>query len=199
MFDVFARLKNKVRSTLWRWVFRWDFHHFGAGTTVIRPLRIQGARWISIGAKVIILDSAWLLVLPPSEAAFHKKPILSIGDGTYVGHFSHITAMVEVNIGKKVLIADRVYISDNLHSFEDVEIPVIDQPVKFRAGVEIGDGSWIGENACIIGSRVGRHCVVAANAVVTRDVPDFCVVAGTPARIVKRYDAMARSWIRVKD
>ena len=58
--------------------------------------------------------------------------------------------------------------------------------------MSIGDNSWIGNHAAIIGCSVGRHCVVGANAVVTRDVPDYCVVAGSPARIIKRYDALAR-------
>lgn len=147
---------------------------------------------------MILLDAAWLLVLPPADLRTIHKPLLSIGDGTYIGHYAHIVAMSSVHIGKKVLIADRVYISDNLHSFEDVNVPIIDQPVKFRASVAIGDGSWIGENVCIIGARVGRQCVVAANSVVTSDVPDFCIVAGIPARVIKRYDSVSSEWVSVK-
>jgi acetyltransferase-like isoleucine patch superfamily enzyme len=185
MFDLLTRISNKIHGIIWRWLFRWDFFFFGAGSTVLKPLRIHGARWMYVGTKVLILDSAWLLALPSTERAEKREPLITIGDGTYIGHFSHIVAVEDVQIGKKVMIADRVYISDNIHSFEDVSLPIIDQPVRFRSAVVIGDGAWIGENACIIGARVGRNCVVSANSVVTKDVPDFCVVAGVPARIVQ--------------
>jgi acetyltransferase-like isoleucine patch superfamily enzyme len=60
----------------------------------------------------------------------------------------------------------------------------------------IGDGTWLGENVCVIGCSIGRHCVIGANSVVTRDIPDHCVVVGSPARIVKRYSAEQRRWLR---
>jgi acetyltransferase-like isoleucine patch superfamily enzyme len=199
MFDLWVRVSNKVRSTLWRWLFRWDFFEFGTKTTVLKPLRIQGAKRIAIGSNVTILDSAWLLALDLKDSPAAAGPLIRIGDGTSIGHFAHIVSMGSVQIGAKVLIADRVYISDNLHGFENVEVAIIDQPVQQRASVEIGDGSWLGENVCIIGARIGRNCVVAANAVVTRDVPDYCVVAGAPARVIKRYDTVAKSWVIVKN
>ena len=199
MFDFFVKVNNKIRSSIWRILFQFDFYHFGAKTTVLKPMRIQGAKWISIGSNVTILDAAWLLALTPKDHVALQRPLLSIGDGSSIGHFVHIVAIESVFIGAKVLIADRVYISDNLHSFDDIETAIIDQPVKFRGVVQIGDGSWIGENVCIIGARIGRNCVVAANSVVTHDVPDYCVVAGTPARIIKRYDVATQAWIIVKN
>lgn len=67
----------------------------------------------------------------------------------------------------------------------------------FLSGVHIGDGSWIGCHCAIVGDvHIGRHCVVGANSVVTRNVPDFCVVAGAPARIVKRFDLETGEWMR---
>lgn len=199
MFDLWVKVNNKIRSTIWRILFQFDFYNFGAKTTVLKPMRIQGAKWISIGSNVTILDAAWLLALTPNDNVALKRPLLSIGDGSSIGHFVHIVAIESVFIGAKVLIADRVYISDNLHSFDDIKTAIIDQPVKFRGVVHIGDGSWIGENVCIIGARIGRNCVVAANAVVTHDVPDYCVVAGTPARIIKRYDVATQAWIIIKN
>lgn len=66
--------------------------------------------------------------------------------------------------------------------------------------VEIGSGCWIGKNAVIVGNvRIGRNSVVGANSVVNRDVPDYCVVAGAPAVVVKRYDAILGSWVKVTD
>ncbi|WP_350669671.1 DapH/DapD/GlmU-related protein, partial [Pseudoalteromonas sp. 43-MNA-CIBAN-0464] len=73
----------------------------------------------------------------------------------------------------------------------------IHQPVKFHRDVLIKSGAWIGENVCIIGASVGKNSVVAANSVVTKDVPDYCVVAGAPARIIKRYCHESQSWKKV--
>lgn len=199
MFEIFLKISNKLRSIIWNVLFRWDFYSFGRKSTILRPMRIQGAKWIAVGSNVTILNSVWLLALKPEKKRCVEAPILSIGDGTSIGNFAHIVSIESVKIGSKVLIADKVYISDNLHSFDDINIAIIDQPVKFRSAVEIGDASWIGENVCIIGARIGRHCVVAANAVVTHDVPDYCVVAGAPARIIKRYDVAAKAWIVVKN
>jgi acetyltransferase-like isoleucine patch superfamily enzyme len=63
--------------------------------------------------------------------------------------------------------------------------------------VTIGDGAWIGENACVIGASVGKNAVIGANAVVTQDVPDFSVAVGVPARIIKRYNPSSQCWEKV--
>jgi acetyltransferase-like isoleucine patch superfamily enzyme len=71
------------------------------------------------------------------------------------------------------------------------------QSVKFKQRVAIGDGSWIGENACIIGASIGRNCVIGANAVVTRDIPDYCVAVGIPAAVIRRFDVTLQKWVAV--
>ncbi len=152
---------------------------------------IDGFKHILIGDRVYINKGGWLACKSFSD---DKHPKLEIGDGTYVGRFSHIYSTKEIVIGRKVLIADKVYIADNLHDYKNVNLPVIDQPVQQLNSVHIGDGSWLGENVCVIGASVGRNAVVAANAVVTKDVPDFCVAAGVPAVIIKRYDPDLRQW-----
>ena len=60
--------------------------------------------------------------------------------------------------------------------------------------VIIGEGSWLGENVCVCGASVGKHCVIGANSVVTRDIPDYCIAVGSPARVVKRYNFDKNTW-----
>lgn len=111
-----------------------------------------------------------------------------------------ISAVNSVVIGAGVLTAPNVYIADHNHEYEDINVPIYAQGVRCRKGdrVEIGDGSWIGKNAVIVGNvRIGRNCVVGANSLVNKDVPDYCVVAGSPAVIVKRYDKDRGQWVRV--
>ena len=98
-------------------------------------------------------------------------------------------------IGDDVLTANNVYISDNIHCYENITTPVIKQPVKYKRSVEIGSGAWIGENACIIGANVGRNSVIGANAVVTSDIPDYAVAVGIPAKVIKQYDSVQEKWL----
>lgn len=88
-----------------------------------------------------------------------------------------------------------MYISDNLHGFNDINTPIKDQPLCQLKEVTIGSGSWIGENVCIIGASVGKNSVVGANSVVTHDIPDYCVAVGAPAKIIKRFDSEKQKWV----
>ena len=63
--------------------------------------------------------------------------------------------------------------------------------------VEIGEGSWLGENVCVLGAIIGRHCVIGANSVVTKDIPDYSIAVGAPAKVIKRYDFTTNSWQKI--
>ena len=96
------------------------------------------------------------------------------------------------------MTADRVYISDNLHSYEDVDKPVLEQPVRQIAPVEIGEGTWLGEGVCVIGAKIGKGCVIGANAVVTKDIPDYSVAVGSPAKVIKKYNSDTKRWEKLE-
>jgi len=79
-----------------------------------------------------------------------------------------------------------VYISDHRHEFGDPVVPIADQGITGIRPVRIGDGAWLGQNVVICpGVTIGRNAVVGANSVVRHDVPDFAVVAGAPARLIR--------------
>ena len=110
-----------------------------------------------------------------------------IGKGSEIGERCRISIANSLEIGEKVLLSPNVYITDCDHEYRDVDVPVIDQGIVQRGQkVSIGEGSYIGINAEIVGNvRIGRHCVVGANSVVTKDVPDYCVAVGSPAKVIK--------------
>lgn len=159
----------------------------------MRQIKIEGAKYIHIGPRVYINSHGWLACLPLTGDTNCR---LTIGEGTYVGRFCHFYATSKIEIGKKVLIADKVYLSDNLHGYKDINIPVIDQAVEQLSPVIIKDGAWLGENVCVVGATVGLNSVVGANSMVTRDIPDYCVAAGAPAIIIKRFDLEKKEWRR---
>lgn len=166
---------------------------FGAGSQLLEPaLLVDNPAGIAIGERVDIRSHVVMEALcPPGQV------VLEIGDDTYIGYFGRITALGGVTIGRSVLIADRVYISDTGHVYEDVSRPVKDQPLRGGRRLVIDDGAWLGVGAVVVGGvRIGRGAVVGAGAVVREDVPDHCVVVGNPAQVVRRYvdDGAGGSW-----
>lgn len=163
----------------------------GEKVSIICPLKINGIENIILHNGVVVHYKTWLAAVPLSR---ENTCTLEIGEGTIIGHFNHIYATAGIRIGKNVLTADKVYISDNLHGYEDITQPVMFQPVQQKKQVVIGDGAWIGENVCIIGASVGKNSVIGANAVVTKDIPDYCVAVGAPAKVIKKYCPDTNLW-----
>jgi acetyltransferase-like isoleucine patch superfamily enzyme len=166
------------------------FAQFGRRVRVVWPLRIIGSRFVRLEDDVTVQVGAYIEALQLGETV----PRLTIRRGTRIGNHLHLICTRHIEIGAQVLIADRVYIADNRHEYADVNLPIMQQPLRQLADVEIGDGTWICENVCILGCRIGRNCVIGANSVVTRDIPDYCVALGAPAVPVRRYCAQSRRW-----
>jgi acetyltransferase-like isoleucine patch superfamily enzyme len=124
-------------------------------------------------------------------------PLIRIGEGSSLENHCTITANERVEIGRRVLIASNVFISDHEHLYEDPARAVMDQGISGGRQVGIGDACHIGQNVCIFGDvTIGEHVVVGANSVVTGDIPSYSVAVGAPARAVKRYNAAAQRWER---
>ena len=168
------------------------FGSMGKGVRIIRPLRLFGARYCHFEDGAVLQFGAYVAALKQHD----EPPVFKVGARTMIGNHAHIVATRRVEFGRSVLAADRLFVADNRHTYEDPRIPVRDQGLTQLAEVFIGDGSWIGENVCISGASVGAHCVIAANSVVTRDIPDACVAAGAPARVIRRYCETQRAWRR---
>lgn len=192
--DVIQKIRYKGSIWYYRYWKARHFARFDKSAIVYCPLNINGMEHISLGANVQINYRTWLAALPLTNM---PSCDLVIGAGTIIGNFNHIYATHKVVLGKKVLTADKVYISDNLHDYRNIDLAIMDQPVIQNKEVSIGDGTWIGENAVILGCSIGRNCVVAANAVVTKDVPDYSIVGGVPAKVLKRFNVEKQQWISV--
>ena len=110
-----------------------------------------------------------------------------IGRGSEIGERCRVSIANSLEIGEKVLLSPNVYITDCDHEYRNIDVPVIDQGIVQKGQkISIGDGSYIGINAVIVGNvKIGKHCVIGANSVVTRDVPDYCVAVGGPVRVIK--------------
>jgi lipopolysaccharide O-acetyltransferase len=161
-----------------------SFASYGARSVLQLPVRVTGERRIRIGNDVFIGAGCWLQIEGPK----HGEVAMEIGDGTSIVGGCVISAASSVRIGRSVLMARNVYVADHMHAFESTEEPVLTQGITRVGPVEIGDGAWLGQNVVVgPGVRIGRGAVVGSNSVVLADVPDFTVVAGAPARVVRTF------------
>jgi acetyltransferase-like isoleucine patch superfamily enzyme len=110
---------------------------------------------------------------------------LRIGDKCVFGRDSTVNCYLDVEFGDATIVADWVYVCDFDHVFSDIHVPIKDQGIV-KTPVRVGPDVWIGTKVTVLrGVSVGRGCVVAANAVVTKDLPAYSVAAGVPARVVR--------------
>lgn len=163
--------------------------HFGANVQVI------GLNNVEIGNGTVIGEHSWLNVCQRDE-----QVRLRIGKDVLIGRQSMISTGGFLNIGDYCLLAPRVYISDADHIFDDITKPVISQGATLNRRLTIEANCWLGINSAIIGGiTIGFGCVVAAGAIVNKDIPPLSVVVGAPARIIKMYNPRTSTWESIQE
>ena len=170
----------------------------GKGSIVEKPMFIMGKKNIFIGCNVQIRDGARIEAI--SEYGEQKlNPVIRIGDNTSIEQRLHMTCANQITIGHDVTISADVLITDNSHGIQNINQNVRLQPLKVGI-TEIGDYSFIGAGCKILaGVNIGKNSIVGANSVVTCDVPNYCMVAGVPAKILKTFDFGLNKWVECKD
>lgn len=116
-------------------------------------------------------------------------PSIKIGSNCHFGAFNHITAINSIEIGDNLLTGKNVTITDNSHgssNLEDLIMEPVLRPLISKGPIKIGNNVWIGDKATILPNvTIGDGAIIAANAVVTKNVPAYAVAAGNPAQIIK--------------
>ena len=162
------------------------FGHLGVGSVIAFPsAALFGEHGIHIGDGTLVAPWASLSAGYPGSEHLAPPRALVIGDRCVIGLRSGISAHASIEIGDDVWLGQDVFITDANHGMDDPDLPIGQQIGEARP-VRIGSGSWLGHGAVVLpGVTIGRHAVVAAGAVVHRDVPDHGIAAGVPARVVK--------------
>jgi acetyltransferase-like isoleucine patch superfamily enzyme len=164
-----------------------------AGAEIRWPFRLPHgknrdvASQIDFGAGSYIGRQAWININSP-------KARLRIGEGTVIGNDLTVTCGGFVDVGPGVLMSARVCLLDQLHDYDAWMAPHFErgEPARFSWAmtearpVVIGEGTWLGINVAVMpGVTIGKGCIVGANSVVTKDLPDYSVAAGAPARVLR--------------
>ena len=186
---IFRRGLRGISAFLWRRKLK----YFGVGAMIARPHHFWGEKYISIGDHVAIWRYSRVDALgngPDFEG-------IEIGEGCKIQPFVHIAAVEKVTLGKGVLIASHVYITDHDHDFSDPYDPPIWNKRVVSAPTCIEDYVWLGEGVMVLkGVTIGERSIIGAGSIVTKDIPSFSIAVGTPARVIQVYDHDTKEWVK---
>jgi acetyltransferase-like isoleucine patch superfamily enzyme len=207
---VVKRLLSSIIHAGWNWMVKHGatgpddaraarFGSFGPGTCLtFPPGAIFGERWIHIGADTLVGPEVSISAGMVPGQGMITNPVVRIGDRCMIGRGSHIVGHFQVDVGDDVHTGPYVYITDQNHGYENPD-RVVHEQWPNDVPVRIGNGSWLGTGVVILpGTVLGENVVVGAGAVVRGTFPDHCVIAGVPARVVRRY-VPGSGWINGAD
>jgi acetyltransferase-like isoleucine patch superfamily enzyme len=157
---------------------RWPVH--GNVLEAMREGRLR------IGAGTLLEPNVWITA--PGNAR------VRIGKGTFLNMGVMIASERLVEIGDHCMLANGCFVSDSSHRYEDPDRPITWQGFQSKGPTRIGDNCWLGANVVVTsGVSIGERCVIGANSVVTRDIEPFSVVAGAPAKVIRKIEDGTRT------
>lgn len=171
-------------------IFKPFFKKFGFPSYIGGTTYLHGINKISIGKRVRIFPNVRLEVHGDNSS-------LIIEDNVAIGQNVHITSGENLIIGSSSTILANVFITNIDHDYQEIDKHILDQKMSIKKTV-IGENCFIGIGAAIqAGTILGKQCIVGANSVVKGIFPDYCVIVGSPARIVKKYNFETQHWEKI--
>lgn len=186
--ELMKSLKNSIDSLKFRW------RVIKQGGYAARSLMVTNQHFIHIGKKVKI-KKGYRIECYSKFAGKELKPNIVIEDGVNIGNYLTILGGATIRIGKDSIFAGNVtLVSENHGMNPEIETPYHAQPLS-TGDVIIGEGCWLGQNVCVLPNvTIGKKCIIATSSVVTRNIPDYCIAAGVPARVIKKYNFNTHNW-----
>ena len=188
---LFAKLKTRL-------YYSWQFASLGDGSVIYKPLFIGNPQCVHIGKNTVIRPGARIEAVIVNE---DRPPSLVIGDNVNIEQNVHLVCSSRLVIENNVSVTGNCAIVDTRHPYRDVDDPrkIGDRIDASAAPVIVGEGSFLGFGCVILpGAQIGRKCVIGANSVVNRVIPDRCVVSGNPGEIVMFYDPEGEVWTKMR-
>jgi acetyltransferase-like isoleucine patch superfamily enzyme len=154
------------------------------------PIFLKGIRNIFIGRRVRIF--------PNIRLETHGEGKIHIEDNVAIAQNVHITSASYLLIGASTTILANVFITNIDHDYQEIGVHIMEQKYLVKE-TSIGENCYIGMGSCIqAGTVLGKQCIVGANSVVRGVFPDYCVIVGAPAKIVKRFNTESGVWEKTK-
>lgn len=188
--NYFQEFSVKVKTYL---VYKPLLGEIGKKCKIFKPMRLIGAHNLYIGDSVRIYKNSRIETVEVWGQTQYK-PKIKVGNGTSFEQNLHLICASKVEIGADVVVSANVYITDLDHSYQEINKNAISQPIEVKE-IVIDDYCFIGMGSRVLpGTVLGKNCIVGANAVVRGKYPDYSVIAGVPAKIIKRYDTENSKW-----
>lgn len=163
---------------------------------ICKGLKKRNMQWVFSDKGLTVDDHAEFFLAKLRDGI--KTPCIEIGKDVWIGRHNILSCFNRIKLGNHVLLGPYVFIIDNEHYFEDVTTPISKQGSWSKGPIEIGDETWVGAYSKILGGvKIGKHCVIGAGSLVTRDIPDYSIAVGSPARVIKRYDFEKHEWVKL--
>ena len=174
-----------IRACIYKWLF---FKKLGLVSYIGKPLFFTGLGGVRIGKRFRLYPGWRIEVL--------QQGLINIDEDVSAGQGLHLIALENVlHIGRGTVISADVLITNADHDYRQIGVPIYRQAM-INKPTNIGDNCFIGAGAKLLaGTTLGKQCIVGANAVVKGCFPDFCVIAGNPAKIIKRFDITRQQWV----
>lgn len=203
--DFSTQIKNKysisTRIKLIYWVIKTKI--ISRKARIIRfPFDIRGKKYIDLGEGLTTGVGCRL-----EAFSSNQRKVLFFGKNVQMNDYVHISAMKSIEIGNHVLMASKIYISDNTHGFyssideenSHPETPPINRIYNCKP-IKIEDNVWIGESVSILsGVIIGKGSIIGANSVVTKNIPAYTIAVGIPAKSIKYFNWETSKWEKINN
>ena len=183
------KILQKARVLCNSFFFKKRLKKYGKKIRIYKNNRFEGLENVIIGDDFSSLEGLWLGTYS-KYYAYSYNPLIQIGNDVHISRNTHIGCINGIVIKDNVLIGSNVLINDHMHGETfDFSKPRYLLPLVSKGKIVIGENCFIGDNVCIFGGvTIGKNCVVAANSVVNKSFPDNCLIAGSPAVLIKKME-----------
>lgn len=188
------RLKKLV--SLKNLIARLKLKSCGRYLNISNKARLVNLKYVVIGDGFIMDEFAEICCNPINNEIV---PSLVIGNNVHLSKHCCIGCSNKIVLEDDVRLAPYCHITDRNHVYTDVNMPIWKQISESPGPVIIGQQAWLGFGVQVMpGVSIGKHCVIAAGSIVTKDIPDYSVAIGSPAKVIKKYNFETQKWERVK-
>lgn len=186
-----ARLFKRTIDIIYTQIIVKTLLSVGKNPLFMRSVKIYGGKNIVIGDNFYCY---WGVRIETYSIHNNVKfqPKITIGNNVSFNPDCHIAAILNIEIQDGVLFASRVFVTDHFHgdsSLSSLKIPPHERLLISKGKVIIKENAWLGEGVAVMpGVTIGKNSIIGANSVVTKDIPDYAIAVGVPAKVIKQYN-----------